>query len=61
MPSLSADKPILLSIDNPYFERIVSQIYPPALQLTKANTSDIDAPFSLYIYLFLTVLFVQNL
>ena len=35
----------LLNIDNHYFERMVNQIYPPALQLNKANTSDTEAPF----------------
>ena len=35
----------LLNIDNPYFERMVNQIYPPELQLNKANTSDTEAPF----------------
>ena len=29
-----------LIIDNPYFERMDNQIYPPVLQLNKANTSD---------------------
>ena len=33
----------LLTIDNTYFERMVNQIYPPELQLNKANTS--EAPF----------------
>ena len=33
------------NIDNPYFEGIVSRIYPSELQLNKANTSDIEAPF----------------
>ena len=47
----------LLNIDNPYFERMVNQIYPPELQLNKANTSDTDAPFWIYIFLFLMVLF----
>ena len=28
----------LLNIDNPYFEGMVNQIYPPELQLNKANT-----------------------
>ena len=28
----------LLHIDNPYFEGMVNQIYPPELQLNKANT-----------------------
>ena len=35
----------LLNIDNPYFEQMVSQIYPTELQLNKANFSDIEAPF----------------
>ena len=35
----------LLNIDNNYFEGMVDQIYPPELQLNKANNSDIDAPF----------------
>ena len=35
----------LLHIDNPYFEGMVDQIYPPELQLNKANTSDTEAPF----------------
>ena len=35
----------LLNIDNPYFEGMVNQIYPPELQLNKANISDIEAPF----------------
>ena len=28
----------LLNIDNPYFEGMVNRIYPPELQLNKANT-----------------------
>ena len=35
----------LLNIDNPYLEGMVSQSYPPELQLNKANTLDTDAPF----------------
>ena len=35
----------LLNIDNPYFEGMVDQMYPPKLQLNKANTSDTEAPF----------------
>ena len=35
----------LLNIGNPYFEGIVNRIYPPELQLNKANTSDTEAPF----------------
>ena len=34
----------LLNIDNPYFEGRVNRIYPPELQLNKANTSDTEAP-----------------
>ena len=34
----------LLNNDNPYFEGMVNQIYPPELQLNKANTSDIEVP-----------------
>ena len=34
-----------LNIDNPYFEGMVNHIYPPELQLNKANTSDTKAPF----------------
>ena len=36
---------IKLNIDNPYFEGMVNQIYPPELQLNKANISDTEAPF----------------
>ena len=35
----------LLNIDNPYFEAMVNRIYPPELQLNKANTPDTEAPF----------------
>ena len=35
----------LLNIDNPYFEGMVNQIYPPELQLNKANTSDTEDSF----------------
>ena len=34
----------LLNIDNPYFEGMDNRIYPPELQLNKANTSDTEAP-----------------
>ena len=47
----------LLNIDNPYFEGMVNQIYPPDLQLNKANTSATEVHFWIYIYQFLTVLF----
>ena len=51
----------LLNIDNPYFEGMVNKIYPSELQLNKANTSDTEAPFFIYIYLFLMVLFPQKI
>ena len=35
----------LLNVDNPYFEKMVGQIYPTELQLNKANSSDTEAPF----------------
>ena len=35
----------LLNIDSPYFEGTINRIYPPELQLNKANTSDTEAPF----------------
>ena len=36
---------ILKSIDIPYIEGMVNQIYPPELQLNKTKTSDTEAPF----------------
>ena len=35
----------LLNIDNPYYEGMVNRIYPPELQLNKANSSDTEALF----------------
>ena len=35
----------LLNIDKRYFEGMVNGIYPPELQLNKANTSDTKVPF----------------
>ena len=35
----------LLNIDNPYFEGMVSQMYPTELQLNKANNTDTEASF----------------
>ena len=34
----------LLNIGKPYFEVMVNQIYPPELQLNKANTTDTESP-----------------
>ena len=42
----------LLNIDNLSFEGMVSQMYPAELQLNKANTSDTEACFKIYIYQF---------
>ena len=47
----------LLNIDSPYFEGMVNRIYPPELQLNKANTSDTEPRFWICIYLFQTDLF----
>ena len=33
----------LSNIDNPYFEGMVNKIYPPELQLNKANTTDTES------------------
>ena len=33
---------VLLNIDNPYFEHMVRQIYPTALELKKANSFHIN-------------------
>ena len=35
----------ILNIENPYFEGMVNQLYPPELQLNKANISVTEAPF----------------
>ena len=35
----------ILNINNVYFDNLVCQIYPPELQLNKANTSDTEAAF----------------
>ena len=50
-----------MNIDNrdPYFEGTVNQIYPPELQLNKANTTDIEAPF-LDLHLSITNGFVSS-
>ena len=35
----------IFNINNVYFDKMVSQIYPSELQLNKANTSDTEAAF----------------
>ena len=47
----------LLNIDNPYFEGMVNRIYPPELQLDKANTSDSEAPFFGFAFIYFKDLF----
>ena len=42
----------LLNIDNPYFDGMVDRIYPPKLQLNKANASDIKPHFWIYMYIY---------
>ena len=37
----------LLNIDNPYFDKMVIQIYPTELQLNKANSFELKYPFGL--------------
>ena len=49
----------LLNSDSPYFEGMVNQIYPPELQLNKANISDTEAPF-LDLHLFVGNEFVSS-
>ena len=49
----------LLNIANPYFEGMINQIYPPEMQLNKANTSDTEAPF-LDLHLSITNGFVSS-
>ena len=44
----------LLNIDNPYFEGMVNQIYPPELHLNKANTSDAEPPLP-FLYLHISI------
>ena len=42
----------LLNIDDNFFDNMVSHIYPSELQLSKANASDIESSFWIYIYLY---------
>ena len=35
----------ILNTDNPYIAGMVNRIYPPELQLNKANTTDTESPF----------------
>ena len=55
--SIQAFNSNINNINNLYFEGMVNRIYPPELQLNKANASDTEPLFSVYIYLFQTDLF----
>ena len=46
----------LINIDNPYFEGMVNQIYPPELQLNKTNTLYTEG-LILELHLFLSAFF----
>ena len=46
----------LLNIDNNFFDSMVNHIYPTELQLYKANMSDTEASFLIYIYLYRMIL-----
>ena len=49
----------LLTIDNTYFDGLISQIYPLELQLNTANSSDTEAAF-LDLHLSIVVRFVSS-
>ena len=46
----------LLNIDNNFFDSMVNRIYPSELQLNKANVSDTEASFWIYIYQYRMIL-----
>ena len=46
----------LLNINRPYFKGMINQIYPPELQLNKANNQDPESPF-LDLHLFFMIFF----
>ena len=46
----------LLNIENNFFDSMVNRIYPSELQLNKANVSDTEAHFWIYIYQYRMVL-----
>ena len=47
----------LLNIDNIYFDQMVDRIYPTELQLNRTNSSDTEALFWIWIYVYLMVQF----
>ena len=51
----------LLNIDNIYFDQMVDRIYPTELQLNRANSSNTEAPFWIWTYVYLMVQFPPKL
>ena len=52
----------VLKIDNTYFDGLISQIYPPELQLNKANSSYTEAAFFGFTFIYCRwICFLQNL
>ena len=47
----------LLNIDNIYFNQMMNRIYPTKFQLNRANSSDTEAPFWIWIYVYLMIQF----
>ena len=43
----------LLNIDNIYFDQMVDRIYPTELKLNRANSSDTEAPFFGFEYMYI--------
>ena len=50
----------LLNFDNPYFKGMVGRIYPPELQLNKAQASNNEAPFFGSTFFFISNGFVSS-
>ena len=50
----------LLNINTTFFDSMVNHIYPSELQLNKANVSDTEAYFFIYIYVYRMVLLRLN-
>ena len=50
----------ILNINNIYFDKTASHIYPSDLHLNKAKTSDTEAAFKACIYQFLMILFLPK-
>ena len=50
----------LLNIDNPYFEGMFNRIYPPELQLNKANTCDTEALIFGFAFIYFKQIFFSS-